>query len=174
MVRHVAVLIAAVVAMSASATLVEPAVARDGPGTEAPSGTAPQANPADLVQIYQLEATFDRALSTKNLDLMMSLWDDGAILSSGDGSGYEGTDQIRDWFATSAQAFKPDTQWLSLTALPDTRVTVRGDRASLHFEVYYVEAATRALRAEATVNATLARVNGRWLIADAVFGPAGL
>jgi len=157
MVRYLSVLVAvAVLAMTATA------------------GAAPRANSDDVVQIYQLQATFHRAASTKNLDLMMSLWYDYATLSVGDNAGYEGKNQIRGWFATSAGAFKPENHWVSLTAAPKIRIDVRGNQASLYFECHYVDPATREMKTEATVNATLARIKGRWQITDAIFGSANL
>lgn len=156
MVRHLAVLVVAAV-FTVSATV----------------GAAPLSSPDDIVQIYQVQTTFDRAVSTKNLDLMMSLWYDYATLSVGDFSGYEGKAQIRDWFVRSA-AFKPQNHWVSPTASPRIRIDIRGDGASLYFESHYADVATKELRTEATVTATLARIQGRWLIIDAVFGPAGL
>ena len=140
----------------------------------AASGAAPRAHVDDVVQIYQVQATFGRAASTKNLDLMMSLWYDYATLSVGDTIGYEGKSQIRAWFATSAEAFKPGNHWVVLTASPNTRMEIRGSRATLHFDCYYVDTATKAVKAESAVSATLARMNGKWLITDAVFGPASL
>jgi hypothetical protein len=140
----------------------------------AASGAAPRANADDSVQIYQVQAIFGRAASTKNLDLMMSLWYDYATLSVGDTVGYEGKNQIRTWFATSADAFKPGNHWVVLTASPNIRMEIRGNRTTLHFDCYYIDAATKAVKAESAVNAALARINGKWLITDAVFGPAGL
>lgn len=139
------------------------------------SQAAARTNPEDVVRIYQLQAAFDRAISTKNLDLMMSLWYEYATLSTGGpAGGYEGKNQVRGWFATDAPAFRPENHWMSLTAAPKIRIDVRGNQASLFFESHYVDVATKAVRAEATVNATLARIKDKWLIADAIFGPANL
>jgi hypothetical protein len=89
MIRPVAVLVdASILAMSAR-----------------PAAAAPPAAPGDLVQIYQIQAAFDRAASAGNLDLMMSLWADDATLSVGDNQGYEGKSQILAWFATRYGAF---------------------------------------------------------------------
>ncbi len=140
----------------------------------ATSGAAPRANPDDVVQIYQVQATFDRAASTKNLDLMMSLWYDYATLSVGDMIGYEGKSQVRGWFATSAEVFKPQNQWVLLTASQKIRAEIRGNQATLGFDCYYVDLATKTVKAEAAVKATLARINGKWLITDAVISPTNL
>ncbi len=158
MVRYLSVMVAvAVLAMTAT------------------SGAAPRVNSDDIVQIYQLQATFDRAASTKNLDLMMSLWYDYATLSTGGPTGgYEGKNQVRGWFATSAGAFQPENHWMSLTASPKIRMDIRGNQASLYFECHYVDAATKEMKTEATVNATLARIKDKWLITDAIFGSANL
>jgi len=140
----------------------------------APSGAAPRVNSDDVVQVYQVQAAFDRAASTKNLDLMMSLWYDYATLSVGDTRGYEGKSQIRNWFATSAEAFQPQNHWVLLTASPKIRTDIHGNRATLGFDCYYVDLATKVVKAEATVSATLARINGKWLITDAIISPASL
>jgi hypothetical protein len=138
--------------------------------TAVSGAAAPRVDPSDIVQIYQLQANFDRATSTKNLDLMMSLWYDYATLSTGGpAGGYEGKNQIRGWFATSAGAFRPENHRAALTPTPKIRIEVRGNQASLSFESHYVDLATKALKAEVTVNATLARIKGKWLITDAIF-----
>ena len=139
-----------------------------------PSGAASRANSADVAQIHQVEVTFEHAASTKNLELMMSLWYDYAILSVGDTIGYEGKNQIRGWFATSAEVFQPQNHWVLLTGSPTVRAEIRGKQATLGFRCYYVDVVTKTVKAAATVNATLARINGKWLITDAVFSPASL
>jgi hypothetical protein len=140
----------------------------------ATSGAAPRAGSDDVAQIYGLQSAFLRAAATKDLDLMMSLWTDGATLSVPGTQGYEGKSQIRGWYAAYAPAFRPENHWVPLMAPGSTRIDVRGNQAALYFEVHYVDVRTRALAADAAVDATLARVNGRWLIQDVIFGPASL
>jgi ketosteroid isomerase-like protein len=58
-------------------------------------------NPVDFMNLHQVEIIFHQAASTKNLDLMMSLFADDATLSVG-GKTYSGKDQVRTYFATVA------------------------------------------------------------------------
>jgi ketosteroid isomerase-like protein len=55
-------------------------------------------NPADFMDLHQVEIVFHTATSTKNLELMMSLFADDAILFVG-GKSYSGKDQVRGYFA---------------------------------------------------------------------------
>jgi hypothetical protein len=67
-----------------------------------PAAAAPPAASGDLVQIYQIQAAFDRASSAGNLDLMMSLWADDATLSVGAAKApYRVANQARIWLLPS-------------------------------------------------------------------------
>ena len=57
-------------------------------------------NVADVFALHNVEVVFHQAASTKDLDLMMSLFADGATLSAG-GKTYTGKDQVRSYFATA-------------------------------------------------------------------------
>ncbi|HLW59488.1 MAG TPA: nuclear transport factor 2 family protein [bacterium] len=170
--RYVTVLFfATVAAISVSATLMDPVVARGDPVVSVPllGVAAARTDLGHVAQICDVQATFDRAASTKNLDLMMSIWADGATLSVGDIYRYRGKSQIRGWFATRYGAFTTD-HWIALTFSPTIRVNVQGTQAHLYFESYYVDLTTMEVKAEEATTATLSQVNDKWLIKDAVFG----
>ncbi len=135
--------------------------------------SAVEGDPTGVVQVYALQAAFHGAASSKNLDLMMSLWADDATFAIG-GQTYRGKDQIRAWFANVAGSFRPENNWVSLAPTHKIRVNVQGDRATLSFECHYVDVATKALRSQITAETTLVRVDGKWVIKDLKAGTASL
>ncbi len=129
--------------------------------------------PADIVQIYELQASFHRAASAKDLTLMMSLWADDATLTTGS-QAYRGKSQIRTWFANVAGPFRPQNQWVSLTPPQRVRISVQGNRASLYFECHYVDVKTGRVKSEIAADTALVRSNGGWVIKGLRAGPASL
>src|ERR1700719_4748224 len=81
---------------------------------------------ADMYQIDQIEVTWHRAASTKDVNLMMSIWADNATFQIGPRT-YSGKDQIRAFFETKAAPFKPGNTWESDTPAYKIRITVSGD-----------------------------------------------
>ena len=78
-------------------------------------GVAPAAateeNAEDFTAIHKIEIIFHEAGTTKNLDLMMSLFAEDATLTSARKT-YQGKDQIRiDWQA--AGPFQPQNRWVA-------------------------------------------------------------
>ncbi len=90
-------------------------------------------NPADLFALHNVEIVFHQAASTKDLDLMMSLFADGATLSTG-GKTYIGKDQVRSYFATVAGSFQPLNKWIAYTPAQRIRINISDDQAHLYFE----------------------------------------
>jgi hypothetical protein len=88
-----------------------------------------ESNPVDFMELHQVEIIFHTAASTKNLDMMMSLFADDASLSAG-GKSYVGKDQVRSYFATVAGSFQPQNQWVAYTPAQRIRFEVNGDRAT--------------------------------------------
>ncbi len=129
--------------------------------------------PADIVQIYELQASFHRAASAKDLTLMMSLWADDATFTTGN-QAYKGKGQIRTWFANVAGPFRPQNHWVSLTPSQRIRISVQGDRASLYFECHYVDVKTGAVKSQIAADTTLIRSVGKWVIKDLKANPASL
>ena len=129
--------------------------------------------PGDIVQIYELQASFHRAASAKDLNLMMSLWAEDATFTIG-GQTSRGKSQIRAWFANVAGSFRPQNRWVSLTPSQKIRISVQGDRATLYFECHYVDAKTGEMKSQIAADTTLVRSNGKWLITDLKAGSARL
>ncbi len=122
---------------------------------------------ADIYAIDQIEVTWHRASSTKNLDLMMSLWANDATATLG-GQTYTGKAQIRNFFATKAAPFQPQNHWVSDTPAYKIRITLNGDKGTLYFECHYVDPTTTPPQVVAVVSADqdVAKINGRWLITN--------
>ena len=118
---------------------------------------------ADRYAIEQIEVNWHKASSTKDIDLMMSLWADDATATLG-GQTYTGKDQIRDFFTTQAAPFQPGNDWVSDTPAYKIRVTVDGDKGTLYFECHYVDVVTKTVVAVVSADQDVARINGRWLI----------
>lgn len=122
---------------------------------------------ADRYAIEQIEVNWHKASSTKDIDLMMSLWADNATATLG-GKTYTGKDQIRQFFATQAAPFQPGNYWVSDTPAYKVRITVDGDKGTLYFECHYIDAATGKVVAVVSADQDVARINGRWLITKLV------
>ena len=124
---------------------------------------------ADTDAINQIEIRWHEASSLKNLDMMMSLWTDNGVLTSGSQT-YTGKDQIRSFFATQASSFKPENHWISETPSYKIRISVNGDTGTLYFECHFVNVDTGRLMNATAMDGKVVRVNGQWLIASGVGG----
>lgn len=133
-----------------------------GSGQETASQRAMQLK-ADQYAIDQIEVKWHKASSTKNLNLMMSLWADNATATLG-GQTYSGKAQIRNFFATKAAPFQPQNHWVSDTPAYKIRVTVDGDKGTLYFECHYVDTTTHQVVAVVSADQDVARISGKWLI----------
>src|SRR5205823_10171436 len=122
---------------------------------------------ADTYAIQQIEVNWHKASSTKDIDLMMSLWADDATFTVG-ATTYTGKDQIRNFFSTTAAPFKPENHWVSDTPEYKLRVTVDGDTGTLYFECHYVDAKTKKVVAVVGADQDVAKINGHWLITHLV------
>ena len=117
---------------------------------------------ADTYAISQIERYFHESMAKKDIDQMMSLWTSNATFTYGPGQTATGTDQIRKvWLG--APAWKPETHWLSDHPAYKLRVTVNGDRGTLHFDVD-----TGKVAAVTAGDLDVARIDGRWLITKMV------
>jgi ketosteroid isomerase-like protein len=122
---------------------------------------------ADMYAIDQIEVTWHKAASTKNVDLMMGLWADNATFQVSTTT-LVGKDQIRNFFETKAAPFKPGNNWVSDTPAYKIRITVSGDTGTLYFECHYIDVATRKAVVVVGSQAAVARIHGRWLITSSV------
>ena len=120
---------------------------------------------ADLYAIEQLEKNFHKSTSRKNIDLMMSLWASNATFTGG-GHSAVGKKQIRKFWLTESENFKPKNTWISETIPYKVRMTVNGDRGTLYFECHYIDAKTGKLEKVTAADGDVARINGRWLITN--------
>ena len=120
-----------------------------------------------MYQIDQIEVTWHKAASTKDVNLMMSIWADNATFQIGPRT-YIGKDQIRAFFETKAAPFKPGNTWESDTPAYKIRITVSGDTGTLYFECHYVDIATHKVVVVAGADVAVGRIHGHWLITSSV------
>ena len=119
---------------------------------------------ATLYQIDGIEKTWHKAASTKNLDLMMSLWAPNATQTLG-GKTYTGKAAIRAVFA-KAGPFQPQNHWISDTPAYKIRATVNGDKGTLYFECHYIDVDTGKVAAVVGADLQVRKINGKWLITN--------
>ncbi|MGH2590782.1 MAG: nuclear transport factor 2 family protein [Actinomycetota bacterium] len=128
---------------------------------------------ADLYDIEQIESTYHQALTLKDIDMMMGLFAPNATLTIGPGETAAGLDQIRR-FWLNATPFMAENTWVSDHPAYKVEVTVNGDRGTLHFECHFVDYRTGAVELATVVDQDVARIDGRWLITNAVAGSTTL
>jgi ketosteroid isomerase-like protein len=124
-----------------------------------------QQEQADKYAIDQIEVNFHRASSTKDIDLMMSLWAPDATLTIGPET-LTGTDQIRDFFVNKAAPFQPENHWVSDTPAYKIRTTVDGDKGTLYFECHYVDVKTQKVVNVVSADQNVEKIDGKWLITN--------
>ena len=117
---------------------------------------------ADLYELDQVERTWHKATSTKNLELMMSIWAPNATFTFG-GNTYSGKAEIRKAFA-GAGPFQPQNNWVSETPAYKIRVTVNGDKGTLYFECHYVDMNTQQVVNVVGADQNMQKIDGKWLI----------
>ena len=93
---------------------------------------------ADYWAITQIQKNFHEATSKKDIALMMSLYAPNATLTI-PGQTAVGKEQIRRFWLTKSDAFRPSNRWVSETPAYKMRVTADGDGGTLHFECHYVD-----------------------------------
>jgi ketosteroid isomerase-like protein len=127
---------------------------------------------AALYQIENIEKTWHKAASTKNLDLMMSIWAPNATMTVA-GSTVTGKAAIRDVFA-KAGPFQPANHWISDTAAYKIRATVNGNRGTLYFECHYIDVDTGKVASVVGADQQVQKINGKWLITNLAAATATL
>ena len=133
--------------------------------TSLASAGSEETHPVDFMELHQVEIIFHTAASTKNLDMMMSLFADDASLTAG-GKTYAGKEQVRGYFATVAGSFQPQNQWVAYTPAQRICFEVNGDRAHLYFECLYVDAKAKEIKVHTFSDDNLVRSGGKWLIKE--------
>jgi SnoaL-like domain len=143
-------------------------------GSSKPSAAEQQAqHQANLYEIDQIEKTWHKAASTKNVDLMMSVWAPDATFTFGPAT-ITGAAQIRDFFAHMAAPFQPANHWVSDTPAYKVRATVNGDKGTLYFECDYVDVKTNKVVNVVAADENVQKINGKWLITSSAATPATL
>ena len=121
---------------------------------------------AAMYQIDQIEVTWHKAASTKDLPLMMSIWADDATLQIKLDT-LSGKAEIQNFWAHAAP-FDPNNDWVDETPAYKAVITVSGNTGTIYFECHFVDVPTSKLVALAATQADVARINGRWLITSSI------
>ena len=121
----------------------------------------------DLYEISTIERSFHESISKKNIDEMVSLFAPHATGTFAPGKTVTGRAQIRRVWLKS-KAFESATHWLSDHPAYKLKVTVAGDRGTLHFECHFIDIRTAKVAAVTAGNLDVARIDGRWLITNFV------
>jgi ketosteroid isomerase-like protein len=122
---------------------------------------------ADLYDISQIERSFHEAISKKDIDELVSLFAPNATGTFGPGKTVAGREQIREVWLNSV-GWKPETHWLSDHPAYKLKVTVDGDRGTLHFECHFIDIKTGKIAQLTAGNLDVARIDGRWRITNFV------
>jgi len=122
---------------------------------------------ADYYAISQIERDFHEAISKKDIDELVGLFADNATGTFGPGVTVTGKDQIRQIWMNSV-GWKPETHWLSDHPAYKLKVTVDGDRGTLHFECHFIDVDTGKVAAVTAGNLDVAKIDGHWLITNFV------
>jgi ketosteroid isomerase-like protein len=122
---------------------------------------------ADMYEIGQIEKDFHEAISKKDIDQLVGLFADNATGTFGPGKTVTGKDQIRQVWMNSV-GWQPETHWLSDHPAYKLKVTVDGDRGTLHFECHFIDLDTGKVAAVTAGNLDVAKIDGHWLITNFV------
>ena len=135
------------------------------------AGTAPidSGSPADVLQLRNIEVTFHTAgsvLPNKDLDLMMSLYADDAVLTdtAHGNKVYQGKDQVLTYWRDVGAPFRPENHWIGYTPAFRMQAHAKADTGTLYFECLWMDADRNVIGAHSFSDMTLARVDGRWLV----------
>ena len=128
----------------------------------------------DRYEIDQIEKDFHHATTTKDIDLMMSLYAPNATMTVGPGATASGVEEIRQFWLENSASFEPENHWLSDHPAYKLEITVNGDRGTLHFECHYVDIETGEVVSTTTADFDVARIDGKWLITNFVGGTTEL
>ena len=124
----------------------------------------------DMWEIDQIEKDFHHATTTKDIDLMMSLYAPNATMTVGPGVTAAGLDEIRRFWLEDSAPFASENTWVSDHPAYKLEITVDGDRGTLHFECHYADVETKDIVSTTTADFDLARIDSKWLITNMVGG----
>ena len=122
---------------------------------------------ADTYAISQIERSFHEAISKKDIDEMVGLFAPHATGTFGPGKTATGQNQIRHAWLKS-EAWQPTTHWLSDHPAYKLKVTIDGDRGTLHFECHFINVDTGEIARLTAGNLDVAKIDGKWLITNFV------
>src|SRR5262245_10071880 len=122
---------------------------------------------ADINAITQIERSFHEAISKKDINEMVGLFAPHATATFGPGATVTGKKEIGQFWLAS-KMWKPTTHWLSDHPAYKLKVTVDGDRGTLHFECHFINVDTGEVAATTAGNLDLAKVDGKWLVTNFV------
>jgi hypothetical protein len=145
-------------------TLVGLGVLIAGYGAWAKDSSVSNQKLANLYKIDQIEKTWHKAASKKNLNLMMSLWAPKATATIG-GQTYSGKPEIRGVLAKSGP-FQPQNHWESDTPAYKIRTTVNGNQGTLYFECHYIDVDTGKVATAVGADQEVRKIKGKWLIVN--------
>jgi hypothetical protein len=125
--------------------------------------------PADVLAVRNVEVTFHTAgsvLPEKNLDLMMSVYADDAVLTdtAHDNKVYTGKVEVRRYWSDVSGPFRPEHHWIGYTPAMRMHAEVDGDKATLYFECLWMDVDSNAVGAHSFSDMKLARVHGTWKV----------
>jgi ketosteroid isomerase-like protein len=124
----------------------------------------------DMWEIDKIEKDFHHATTTKDIELMMSLYAPNATMTIGQGATASGLDEIRSFWLNESQTFQEENNWVSDHPAYKLEITVNGDRGTLHFECHYVDIATDKVVSTTTADFDVSRIGGAWLITNMIGG----
>ncbi|MCA1846240.1 MAG: nuclear transport factor 2 family protein [Actinobacteria bacterium] len=127
----------------------------------------------DEAAISNIEVLFHRAVSTKDIDTMMSIFAPNAVMTLG-GKTYTGQDEIRNFWQATSAPFKPENHWVSDTPAYRIRVSSNGDRGTLYFECHYIDVDSKTIRTMVSADIKASRLNGHWIVTNLAGSPANL
>jgi hypothetical protein len=144
-------------------------------GAAAAAPAASQESAADILAVRNVEIQFHQAgsvLPQKNIDLMMSLFADDAVLTdtAHGNTQYKGKAEVRRYFETVAAPFRPENHWIGYTPAMRIRADVTGNHATLYFECLWMDVDKNAIGAHAFSDMTLVKSNGKWLVSTIKVG----
>jgi len=156
------IVIAVAVAIAVGIGVLVGAIAASGGSSSSSASEQQMQQNADKWEIDQLQRSFHRATTTKNVALMMSLYAPDATFTL-PGSIAAGKKEIRQFWLTSKSM---TNNWISETPIYKVRISVNGDRGTLYFECHYVNPKTSKVVSTTAADSDVARINGRWLITN--------
>jgi len=129
---------------------------------------------ADSWEIGQIEKNFHKAVSRKDIDLMMRFWAPHATFTYRLGETATGKKEIRKFWLEESKNFRRTWHMVSETLAYKTRITVNGDRGTLYFECHYLDVKKKTLGPVTAADVDVARIHGRWLVTNFVAASATL